>query len=1217
VRYHVTFNGPGGEVESFDTRGVVATPTRDLPTGTGSVAVYAVDDQGTSGATATQPLTIGAHAAPTITGPTATVQGPPGNLAGLPQVPTVTYPAPPVLAWAPVAGAKTYDVQVSSTGTTLNYTTASTSVVPTDTLALAVQGIDKVWTWTVRWRSTDNVISNAATAQFRSIWPASVALDSALTPDDTDVPIDLPNTPAISDTAMKWAPAPGAESYQLQIYSSNDFTDSSKQKVDTTLRATRFSPSTELGNASYWWRVRPVYPGGSQFGEWSSVWKFQRKWGKQDGPKLNPAGGPEIGQLGRPTPLTPTNGASVSEDALVLSWTAVPRASRYEIQWRDAGQLSWDGKPTCATFHTSITQQDSCGNLPGTGSTVEWRIRAIDEGTATSNWSSDDLPGDPASPSFSVTARSAALVPLSTFKATALTSWVTPTPDVRELSWSRVENAAALGTEYPSYRIDFALDEAFTNVSYTYGSRGTHLVPTTDLADNNVGQAYYYRVVPCTSANTGSCLSNANAASGFFSKRGTPAAAATFADVANGTPVTDVAPATDQVRIVWAPRSTYALNDGAIRGYRVQVSTQPDFASLVDEATVDQPWYVAPNKLYPNTVNVTDHLYVRVQTLSGSGQGLAWSATSTFRKTSSVISGAATTSVATCSGSSSATYARAPLFCWASAALTDSYQVEVYLGADRTADVSTRYSAWTPTNVLQPGTYSWRVRRTDVSGQPSAWTNGTGFTIGFPAPVALAPTGQSVPRAGLLFTWNSVANAVKYRVEMDQVGDGFSSPIEQVDTANARFAPRQDLPAGTYEWRVTAVDGDGHASGSPSSTSSVATIGLQTVPAEPKNVQLTRGAGSVYISWEAGPTGLSPLTEYRVRYRITGNLGWTIVDNIPSVDGSRTLTGLANSSEYQIQVSARNILGWGPWTGTSTVTTPSIPGTVGSPGLSDLGGGKVKVTWGAPGDGGTILTRYDVQIRPTGGAWPATSTAVTSANPLNPPPTETTLNGLAGGTAYDVRIRAGNGVGDGLYGSTQSITVALPGAVPGLSLSRGDRRAVLTWSTPSVLSGEVLSGYELRIRSRLPTSAVYGAWSTTVTAAVSPRSRTFTGLTPTRVYQIEIRAKGLSGVGPASTSTFTALGVPGAPAWATNSSSGKKIYLRWKTPTANGAKVTRYAVQVYANKRWYNTKVTYSSSAKAFVWTSGRVGVAYTFRVAAVNAVGQGPWGRSASVRMR
>ena len=46
------------------------------------------------------------------------------------------------------------------------------------------------------------------------------------------------------------------------------------------------------------------------------------------------------------------------------------------------------------------------------------------------------------------------------------------------------------GVEYASYRVDLALDQAFTTSVYSTTTRGTHLVPTNDLPDNNAGQAY-------------------------------------------------------------------------------------------------------------------------------------------------------------------------------------------------------------------------------------------------------------------------------------------------------------------------------------------------------------------------------------------------------------------------------------------------------------------------------------------------------------------------------------------------------------------------------------------------------------------------------------------------------------------------------------------------------------------------------------------------------
>ena len=1225
IRYHVTFNGPSGEVENFDTRGLLATPTRDLPIGAGSVTVYAVSDQGVSGQSASASFIISPRNGPDITSPITNVQGPPGNPSGT-QVPTIAYPLAPVLSWNPVSGAKDYEVSLTTTGASFTYTTSSTRVVPTEPLSLAVQGVDKIWTWSVRSRSADNNYSSPSSSTFRTIWPTAVSLDPNVAPNDTN--IDDPATPSITDTTLKWDPVPGASGYQLQIYTSNNFSDSNSQSVDTTIQATRFSPSPELSNRTYWWRVRGVYPAPStQYGEWSSVRQFQRKWGEQSEPALNPAGGSETSQLARPAELSPSPGATASTNTLVLSWTPVSRASRYQVQWVRLGQ-SWDGARNIITNHTSLSDT-ACSCLPdfgttggGAGHQFSWRVKAIDDSPSggpqiDSNYSSDDIYGDPASPTFIVAPASGPLLnTLAEFAGPKLQTWTTPVPDFQLLAWSRVIDIATT-LPYPSYRVDLALDVTFTNVRYSYGTSQSVLVPPDDLLDNNAGLAYYYRVVPCMQSG---CVSNANAATGEFSKLGTSATPVSFQDANTGVEVSDANPAGDQVRLSWTPRSTYALNDGAIQGYRVQVSTVPDFSSTVDDRRVDQPWLVSPSNLYPDTSTGNDHLYARVQAISGGGQLLGWSHTTQFRKVAPTVTGARESTDNSCAdaASSGSTFSSAPLLCWDPSALTSFYEVEVYSGTNRIANERPRYSAWSNTNSLTPGSYTWRVRRIDISNRPSVWTTPRSFSIGFPAPTALTPAATSTSRPSLLLSWSAVSNATKYRVEIDQAADSFSSPLESRDTSNGRFAPTSDYPAGSYIWRVTALNGNNQASQLPSSTSTTATIGIQTVPDSPRNIQLSKGAHSVYISWQSPPDGGLPITAYRVRYRLTTDPSWVVTDDIDPLIGSKSLSGLQDNSEYQFQVSARNNLGWGLWTSSSAITTPTTPGTVGIPSLQDLGGGKVRATWGEPNNGGSVLTRYDVQVRESGGlSWPSASTTVPQTTPGQAPSTNVTLSGLSGGVSYELRVRAANDVGDGLYGTSQSIAVSLPGAVPNVSLSRGNRLATLSWGSPNLLSGEVLQGFQFRIRYRASTSLPFGSWSAPIVAPSTARTRTFTGLNPFYSYQIESAVLGLAGQGPTTTTSFIAIGAPGRPTWATNTSGAGKVYLRWKAPSNNGASISSYRVQVYKSGKWVTISTSYSSTAKARVWTGGRKGTRYSFRVAALNTAGISPWSGTTKVLVK
>ena len=72
------------------------------------------------------------------------------------------------------------------------------------------------------------------------------------------------------------------------------------------------------------------------------------------------------------------------------------------------------------------------------------------------------------------------------------------------------------------------------------------------------------------------------------------------------------------------------------------------------------------------------------------------------------------------------------------------------------------------------------------------------------APTLMAPAnGASLTDTTPTFTWNAVANANEYEIEVDNNADFGSPIIDQIRTA-ANFTPGAALAAGTYFWRVGA-----------------------------------------------------------------------------------------------------------------------------------------------------------------------------------------------------------------------------------------------------------------------------------------------------------------------------------------------------------------------------------------------------------------------------
>jgi hypothetical protein len=100
--------------------------------------------------------------------------------------------------------------------------------------------------------------------------------------------------------------------------------------------------------------------------------------------------------------------------------------------------------------------------------------------------------------------------------------------------------------------------------------------------------------------------------------------------------------------------------------------------------------------------------------------------------------------------------------------------------------------------------------------------------------------------------------------------------------------------------------------------------------------------------------------------------------------------------------------------------------------------------------------------------------------------------------------------------------------------------------------------------------------------------------------------------------------LPGAPArvWWTQEASRTAdgdIYLDWQAPASNGGSpITAYEIQQTKNGEWIDLYTFRSVSGRLALQINELPrGVTYRFRIAAVTAVGQGPWAESGDVRLR
>jgi hypothetical protein len=352
---------------------------------------------------------------------------------------------------------------------------------------------------------------------------------------------------------------------------------------------------------------------------------------------------------------------------------------------------------------------------------------------------------------------------------------------------------------------------------------------------------------------------------------------------------------------------------------------------------------------------------------------------------------------------------------------------------------------------------------------------------------------------------------------------------------------------------------------------------------------------SVAISWSAPVSGGTP-TGYIVQYRITGQSTWTAL--AASVTNA-VISGLAASTEYDIEVIAANAGGNGTPSSIVNATTAAIPTQVPGQvtGLSATGpsASTVNLAWSAPISGGAVGS-YTAQYRVTGqSSWITAATGVSATN--------YTVTGLTASTAYDFSVFAVNAAGNGTPSSVANATttVAAPGTPTALTAgTMTQTTAPVSWTAPS--SGGAVTTYTLQYR-------VTGAGSWTQITGLTVTSTTITGLTAGTQYDLQVAAVNAGGTSAftATTNATTVVANPGLPTALTlGTATSTTQPLSWTAPASGGA-VATYSVRysVHAANSW----TTVSGISGTSTTITGLTGsTSYDYEVESVNAGGNSGW---------
>ena len=490
----------------------------------------------------------------------------------------------------------------------------------------------------------------------------------------------------------------------------------------------------------------------------------------------------------------------------------------------------------------------------------------------------------------------------------------------------------------------------------------------------------------------------------------------------------------------------------------------------------------------------------------------------------------------------------------------------------------------------------------------SGWTNTYGGLPTKPYGVPEVPTAVTGVRGNgqVQLSWSAPASNVGVPVtdySIQYSGDGGSSwQTFSHAASSATSATVKGLTNGTgYLFRVAAVNDVG--SGLYSSNSSAMTPA--TTPGTPTAVVGVRGNGQVQLSWTAPVSngGLS-VTDYTIQYSVDSGSSWQTFTDAVSSATSATVTGLTNDTGYFFKVASVNDVGAGLYSANSSAvtpaTTPGLPTAV----VGVRGNGQVQLSWTAPvSNGGLSVTDYTIQYSTDGSSWQTFSHAASTA-------TSATVTGLRNGTGYLFRVASVNDVGTGSFTATSSSIT--PNAVPlpptNVIATRGRGVVTVSWTTPVSTVGVRITDY------RVQQSTNGGLSWVTVRDGVSTSTRTVvSGLVMGRDYIFRVAAVGRFGAGDSSSPSRVVVPatVPSVPVGLLATAGIRQVALSWRAPTSTGGSpVSQYIVQYSPSAGRWLTSTTVASNTTTTTVGGLLANRSYSFRVLAVNDMGNSPASR-------
>ena len=330
-------------------------------------------------------------------------------------------------------------------------------------------------------------------------------------------------------------------------------------------------------------------------------------------------------------------------------------------------------------------------------------------------------------------------------------------------------------------------------------------------------------------------------------------------------------------------------------------------------------------------------------------------------------------------------------------------------------------------------------------------------------------------------------------------------------------------------------------------------------PAAPRVAGIPGSTDSINVTWDASANTGPPITDYEVRWGISGSGGWTTLVGRTGADRSQIITGLTAGTRYAVQVRAKSDEGTGDWSRSGTGTPnpdvanrpPAFSGTTRTFNIAENTGPGVDI--GVPvaatdRDGdvltytleGTDADSFSILSTGTGGQI-QTSAALNHEEKASYSVTVRVSDGRGGTDAVNVTIRVTDVNGE----APDTPLAPAVTAVSSTSLA-------VTWDAPAN-AGPPIADYDYRYREQS------GPWTEVTGTTITSTTVTIDGLEASTYYDVEVRAtnaEGTSDWSNAGTGTTNEPGANNLPVFTDGASATRSVSATAQAGASIGLPVT-------------------------------------------------------------